>query len=100
MSTGYLFLLLKLFFIMALAFQSDPALYRSCTVIRQSFCILKSPTYSNVVLVLLHHNSCHYFDDAVAVKDCFIQTHLSKKLVFLREAPFELPHQLYTYVSE
>ena len=77
------FLLLKLFFIMALAFQSDPALYCSCTVIRQSFCILKRPTYSNVVLVLLQHNSfCHYFDDAVAVKDGFIQAHLFEEIFF------------------
>ena len=58
------------------------------TVIRQCFYILKSPTYSNVVLVFLPHKSfCHYFDDAVAVKDWFIQAHLSKKIVF-KGSPF------------
>ena len=43
---------------------------------------------NNVVLVLLQHNSfCHYFDDAVAVKDWFIQAYLSKKL-FFKGSPF------------
>ena len=78
----HLFLLLELFFITALAFQSDPALYSSCTVIRQRFCILKSPTMlflffcsttPSAIILVMHWLSKIGSSKPICPKSCFLR---------------------------